>query len=137
MHGGRETPRKQSECQTVRASKDRINRDIRACFELDEDYCKPVKVGVFWRNNYIEHKINGYNNKNLSVRGYLDKIKSYLNDIINDLQRSDKEKIKLIIAIKFISSKNNDEEHDMHSKGDNIDIMAYDKTDEAIEDFLS
>ena len=60
-----------------------------------------------------------------------------MNDIINDLQKSDKEKIKLIIAIKFISSKNNDEEHDMHSKGDNIDIMAYDKTDEAIEDFLS
>ena len=43
----------------------------------------------------------------------------------------------MIIAIKFISSKNNDEEHDMHSKSDNIDIMAYDKTDEAIEDFLS
>lgn len=75
--------------------------------------------------------------KNLSIRGYLDKIKSYLNDIINDLQKSDKQEIKLIIAIKFISSKNNDEEHDMHSKSDNIDIMAYDKTDEVIEDFLN
>ena len=90
MHGGRETPRKQSERQTVRASKDRINRDIRNCFELEEDYSKPVKVGVFWRNNYIENKINEYNDKNLSIRGYLDKIKSYLNDIINDLQKSDK-----------------------------------------------
>lgn len=75
--------------------------------------------------------------KNLSIRGYLDKIKSYLNDIINDLQKSDKQEIKLIIAIKFISSKNNDEEHDMHSKSDNIDIMAYDKTDEVIEHFLN
>ena len=90
MHGGRKTPRKKSECQIVRASKYRINRDIRIRFELEEDYSKPVKVVVFSRNSYIEYKINGYDNKNLSIRGYLDKIKSYLNDMINDHQKSDK-----------------------------------------------
>ena len=29
------------------------NQNARTCFELEEDYSKPVKVGVFWRTNYI------------------------------------------------------------------------------------
>ena len=37
-----------------------------------------------------------------------------------------------VIAINFISSKYNDEEHVMHSKNDNIYIMIYDKADEVI-----
>ena len=42
-------------------------------------------------------------------------------------------KIQLTIAINFISSKDNDKEHVMHSKGNNIEIMIIDKTDEVIE----
>ena len=38
----------------------------------------------------------------------------------------------------FVSSKDNDEERVMHSKGDKIEIMINDKTDEVIEElFLS
>ena len=32
-------------------------------------------------------------------------------------------KIQITIAINFVSSKNNDEEHVMHSKSDDIEIM--------------
>ena len=60
-------------------------------------------------------------------------IKRKLEDIINDLQKPETWKIQLIIAINFISSKDIDEERLMHSKSDNIEVMAYDKSDEFIE----
>ena len=61
-------------------------------------------------------------------------IKLYLKDIINHLKQSDTWKIKLIITINFVSSKdNNDGERVMHSKSDNIAIMISDVADEIIE----
>ena len=58
-----------------------------------ENYYKPVKVNNFWSNNYIEYKSNSDRNKILSVEEYLDKIRPYLKDIINDLKKSDTWKI--------------------------------------------
>ena len=50
-------------------------------------------------------------------------------------------KIQLTITVNFIFSKDNDEdnneEHVMHSKSDNIDIIINDETDEFIELFKS
>ena len=46
------------------------------------------------------------------------------------------EKIKLSIAINFISSKVTNEESVMHSKSDNTEIMIYDKADEAIQELF-
>ena len=64
-------------------------------------------------------------------------LKLYLEDIINHLKQSDTWKIKLIITINFVSSKdNNDEERVMHSKSDNIAIMISDVTDEIIEKII-
>ena len=40
------------------------------------------------------------------------------------------------IAIHFISSKNTDEEHVMHSKRDNIEIIIYDEADELIQELF-
>ena len=39
-------------------------------------------------NNQIEYKSNGHRNKTLSVEEYLDKIRLYFKDIINDLKQS-------------------------------------------------
>ena len=48
-------------------------------FDDDGDYYKPIKVGIFWNNNYIEYEIDDNKNKNLSVkRKNLKKIKPYL-----------------------------------------------------------
>ena len=43
-----------------RAIKDRKIRDIRNHFEHEEkeDCFKPVRVGSFWSNNYIEYESN-------------------------------------------------------------------------------
>ena len=51
---------------------------------------------------------------------------------MNDLKKSDTQKIQLTIAINFMSSKDNDEERVMHLKSDNKEIMINDKADEFI-----
>ena len=48
--------------------KDSIIRDIRTLFEQEDDYYKPVSVGNFWNNNYIEYESNSDRNKKLSVK---------------------------------------------------------------------
>ena len=82
------------EKQKNKAIKDKIIIDIRNCFEKEEeDYYKPVRVNNFWSNNYSKYKNNVNRSKTLSTEEYLNKIRSYLKDIINDLKTSDTWKI--------------------------------------------
>ena len=76
-------PKKENE-----AIKDKIIRDIKTLFKEEDDYCKPIKEGNFWNNNYIEYESNSDKNKNLPVKEYLNEIKPYLKDVITDPQRS-------------------------------------------------
>ena len=62
-------------------------------------------------------------------------IKPYLNDI-NNLQKTDTQKIQSTIAINFVSSKDIDEEHVLHSKSHNIEIMIRDEADEVIKEIF-
>ena len=52
------------------------------------------------------------------------------------MKKSDAWKIQLTIATNFISSKDNDEEHVMHSKSDNVEIMINDQAGEVFEKFF-
>ena len=73
-----------------KAIKNRIINDIRNLFEHEqEDYYNPVKVGNFWSNNYIEYESKGDRNKIVSVEEYLNKIRPYLKDMINNLKKPD------------------------------------------------
>ena len=90
----------------------------------------------FWSNNYIEYKSNGDRNKTLSLEEYLNNITLYLKDIINNLKKPGRWKIQLTIANNFISSIDNDEEHVMHSKSDNIEIMIGNEADKVINKLL-
>ena len=92
----------------------------------EQNYYKPIRVSNFWSNNYTEYESNGDRNKTLSVEEYLNKIRSYVKDIISNLKKSDTGKIQLTIANNVISSIDNDEEHVMHSKSNNIEIMIND-----------
>ena len=119
------------------AIKDKIIRDIRNFFELEnEGYYKPIRVGSFWSNNYIKNESNDDRNKTLSIKEYPNKIRPYLKNIINDLKKFDTWKIQLTISINFLSSKENYEKRVVHSKSDNIEITINDKEDETIEDFF-
>ena len=66
--------------------KDKTLRDIKNLFEHEEekDYYKLVRVSNIWGNNYIESKINDDRNKTLSIEEYLNKIRPYLKDIVNN-----------------------------------------------------
>ena len=78
--------------------KDIIFRGIRNLFENEKEgnFYKPVRVSNFLSNNYIEYESNGDRNKTLSVEEYLDEIRPYLKDIINNLKNSDTCKEKFV-----------------------------------------
>ena len=118
--------------------KNRVIRDIRNLFEheKEEKYYNPVRVGNFWSNNYTGYESNSDRNKTLLAEEYRDEIRPYLKDIINNLKKFDTEKIQWTIAINFLSSNENDEEHVMHSKSDSIEIFINDKADEVIAEFF-
>ena len=59
-----------------------------------------------------------------------------LKDIINNLKNSDMWRIQLTIANNFICSIDNNEEHVMHSRSDNIEIMINDEADEVIKELI-
>ena len=59
-----------------------------------------------------------------------------MKDIINILKISATWKIQLRAAVNFNSSKDIDEECLMHSKSDNLEVVIYDKADEAIKELF-
>ena len=104
-----------------------VLRSIKKLFEYEkeeENYYKPVRVNNFWNNNYIKYESNGDKNNNLSLDEYLNKIKSYLKDIIIDLQSFDTWKIQVTIEIDFISSKDNEGKCEMYSDSNNIKFTS-------------
>ena len=92
--------------------------------------------------------------KILLPKEYLDMIRLYLTDTINDHKtpknlrvHSSNEvidyetqfgewKIQLTMSINFISSKDSDETRNMHTKSDNIEIMIGSETDDIIDEFF-
>ena len=72
----------------------------------------------------IEYENNGDKNRNLPLDEYLNKIKTFLRNIIIDLQSSDTCQTQLALAINFISSKDT-EECAMHSTSNNIKFTPY------------
>ena len=57
-------------------------------YHKEKDYEKQVTVGNFWSKNYIEYESKNGRNKTLSVEKHLNKIRPYLNHIINNLKKS-------------------------------------------------
>ena len=51
---------------------------------IDEDYYKTIITKGAFSNNYIQYESKGDKGKNLSIKKYLNMIKPYLSDIIND-----------------------------------------------------
>ena len=51
-------------------------------------------MSIFWSNNYIKYERNSDRNKILSFEEYLDKIRPYLKDVIDNFRKSDTSKIQ-------------------------------------------
>ena len=73
-------------------------------------------------NNKVKEK-----KKYLSPKEYLDIIRPYLNDMINDHKTQSERKIHLTMQINFISSKDFEVTRTMHTKSSDIKIMIANK----------
>ena len=87
----------------------------------------------FWISNYIECGSNCDKNRDLSLDEYLNKIESYLWNIIINLQNLNAWKVQLTIAINFISSKDAEEERLMHPNSNNIILTPYCDANDVID----
>ena len=57
-------------------------------------------------------------------------------DIVIDRQSSDTWKIQLTMAINFMSSKDTEEKHVMHSTSDNIKFIPHDDANEVVNELF-
>ena len=86
----------------------------------DEDYYEPVRTSSAFSSNYIKNEIIGDNDKILLIKEYLDMMKPYLSNMINNHKTQGEWKTQLTAAINFISSKFSNETRTIHSNSDNI-----------------
>ena len=89
-------------------------------------------MDTFW-NRKIKRRTK---ERNLSLDEFLIKIKIYLSNIIINLQNSDAWKNQITIAINFISSKDANEEHVMHSASDIIIFIPSGDANEVADDLF-
>ena len=70
-------------------------RNVRSLFDLsiDEDYYKPIITNGAFNNNYVQYESMEDKDKNLSVKEYIDVIRTYLSDIINNHKAQEKWRI--------------------------------------------
>ena len=105
-------------------------------FDPEKYHYEPKNPVSGFNNNYIQYESIGDKDKTLTITEYLDMIRPYLSDIINDHKTQGEWKIRLIILINFVSSKYSDETRTMDTKNDNIEIMMGSETDEIIEELF-
>ena len=65
--------------------------------------------------------------KYYQLKDILIKIRPFLKNTLNNLKKSNFSKIHSLIAINFMSYKDNDEKRVMHSKNDKIELMIIEK----------
>ena len=95
------------------------------------DY-KPVLIRAGFNNNYLEYGSDG--NNSLSFMEYLNLIKPYLEDLINDKKDKGEWKLQLTAQISFVSLKaGSDETRLMHTRSVTMEFMSGSETGEIIE----
>ena len=95
------------------------------------DY-KPVLIRAGFNNNYLEYGSDG--NNSLSFMEYLNLIKPYLEDLINDKKNKGELKLQLPALISFVSLKpDSDETCLMHTGSVTMEFMSGSETEEIIE----
>ena len=104
--------------------------------EIQKNYYKPIRTKDAFNDNYIEYESKGDKDKNLSPEDYLDIIRPFLRDMINNHKTHGEWKIQLIMRINFVSSLDTGEFHTMHSKSNNVEIMMGIETNDIINELF-
>ena len=84
----------------------------------------------------MEYESRGDKDMNLSLEDYLNIIRPFLKDMINNHKTYGEWKIQLIMRINFISSLDTDEFRIMYSKSNNVKIMKGTETDDIINELF-
>ena len=84
-------------------------------------------------------RVKAIKTKTLSIKLDLNMIRLYLRDIMNDHKTQREWRIQLKMTINFISSKDSDETHTMHTmhiKSHNIEIKVGSEIDDIIKEYF-
>ena len=115
-----------------------ITSDIHNLFNEigKEDYYKPIEIKSALEGSYIEYESRGDNDNNLSLEKYLNIIRPYPRDMIDDRKTHGEWNIQLIMKINFICSVSTNEFREMYTKSDDIEIMSGTETRDAINELF-
>ena len=91
---------------------DEILRDLNLTFDPEKNCYKPKTTLDAFNNNYIQYESIEHKDKGLTIKKYLDMIRPYLSDMVNDHKTQDEWKVQLTIAINFIYSKDSAKDKD-------------------------
>ena len=92
---------------------------------------EPILIKTGFNNNYLEYRSEG--NVSLSSEEYLNLIKPYLNDLINDKKDKGEWKLQLTAQINFISQRpGSDETRVMHTRSVCEEFMSGSETEEIV-----
>ena len=96
---------------------------------------EPILIKTGFNNNYLEYRSGG--NDSLSFEEYLNLIKPYLNDLINDKKDKGEWKLQLSAEISFVSQKpDSDEKRVMYTKSICEEFMIGSETEEITEKLI-
>ena len=95
-----------------------ITRDIGYSFNeiTKENQYEPLEIKSAFDSNYTEYESKGDNNGNLSLYEYLNIIRPYLRDMIDNHKANSGWKIQFVMKIKVISFLDANEFRKMHTK---------------------
>ena len=95
-----------------------ITRDIGYLFNeiTKENQYEPLEIKSAFDSNYTEYESKGDNNGNLSLYEYLNIIRLYLRDMIDNHKANSGWKIQFVMKIKVISFLDANEFRKMHTK---------------------
>ena len=102
----------------------------------EENYYEPIKTKHDFDDNYIKYESRGDKDTNLSLEEYLNIIRPYLRDMIDNNKALGEWEIQLIIRIIFVYFLDVNEVHIMHTKSDNIKIMSGTETNDVINELF-
>ena len=118
-------------------------RDIENLFDADnnEDYYNPILVKTSFEENCKYYESRGNRDKKLSIEQYLDMIKPYLSDLINEnktIKTSSNEwKIQINMYVNFVSSNDTGEIRTAFVWSDNEEIRLGNEADDNIKRLIN
>ena len=103
----------------------------------EEDYYKSIFVKSYFNDNYKHYESREYKEKRLSVKEYLNKIKPYLYDLINDHRIVRRVwKIQIYMRVNFVFSKDTGETRTIYVRSVNVNIKQGSNTDNIIKEIF-